>query len=400
MKKLRNVHPEHYEIIKKVASLQHLFDGLKGKLLFYGAGEHTKYMLMWLNLSDFQIKICDSYKYQENVMGYYVEKPDKDLFDWANSIIIANFYKKQEIKDYLSNHVDANKIIDLYDEQSICPFYIEEIEMEAEKTWNICPPEEYGTVDKYSLWKTSGSGEAYEKDVERAFFDSVTKWHYLNYIKPDDSVLDIGAGTGRLSVEVAKHAAKVTAVDTSEDMLKILRKKNSSIETVVVTDEKLPFADNSFDKIVSLDAMVHFINWRDFLQEHTRVVKKDGYIIYNIVNDDNLRNISEIKSVRASYISDWGGRGYCASISQEELDQVCQDIGLKLVKQIPYRVWSDNGLSYGILSRGEMHSLSKFIFDLCKNDKFMKFVKHCEQDVAVKFPADISVWNVCVFQKL
>ena len=333
-------------------------------------------------------------------MGYIVETPTLDLLAWADYVVIANFNNRKEIKGLLKENIEDEKIVELYDEDADIPFYMEKIQMEAESTWNICPPSEYGTVDKYSLWKAEGSGENYEKDVERNFFDAVTKQYYLNYIRPGDRVLDIGAGTGRLSVEIAKYGAVVTAVDTSADMMKFIKKKNSSIETVVVTDEKLPFERNSFDKVVSCDAMVHFLNWKDFLREHTRVVKRGGYIIYNLCNDENLRNISEIKSVRASYISDWSGRGYCAPVSHDELISACKEIGLKLIQQLPYRVLSNNGLSYGILSRGEMHSLGKFYFDLCKNEKMRELISRFEKEIVSEQSADISAYNICVFEKL
>jgi len=42
-------------------------------------------------------------------------------------------------------------------------------------------------------------------------------------LKPDDTVLDVGAGTGRLAVPIARTAAHVTALDPSGGMLSILR---------------------------------------------------------------------------------------------------------------------------------------------------------------------------------
>ena len=44
-------------------------------------------------------------------------------------------------------------------------------------------------------------------------------------IAPDDTVLDVGAGTGRLAVPIARTAAHVTALDPSEGMLSVLRER-------------------------------------------------------------------------------------------------------------------------------------------------------------------------------
>ena len=42
-------------------------------------------------------------------------------------------------------------------------------------------------------------------------------------LKPEYSVLDVGAGTGRLSIPIAKQVAKVTAIDQSTGMLNYLK---------------------------------------------------------------------------------------------------------------------------------------------------------------------------------
>ena len=42
---------------------------------------------------------------------------------------------------------------------------------------------------------------------------------------PGDTVLDIGAGTGRWSIPMAKVRKKVTALDASPGMLEVLREK-------------------------------------------------------------------------------------------------------------------------------------------------------------------------------
>jgi ubiquinone/menaquinone biosynthesis C-methylase UbiE len=44
-------------------------------------------------------------------------------------------------------------------------------------------------------------------------------------ITSQHSILDIGAGTGALSLELAKYSKEVTAVDISSQMLDILQKK-------------------------------------------------------------------------------------------------------------------------------------------------------------------------------
>ena len=55
--KIRSINPEHYDLIKKVTMLQHKFDKLSGHILIYGAGVHLRYLVTWLELSDFSIRV-------------------------------------------------------------------------------------------------------------------------------------------------------------------------------------------------------------------------------------------------------------------------------------------------------------------------------------------------------
>src|SRR3989344_8317006 len=74
----------------------------------------------------------------------------------------------------------------------------------------------------------------------------------------DIKILDIGAGTGRLSVLLANRGARVTALDVSPKMLeKIKKAKNQEIKIVIGDAENLPFADNTFDIVVAAFLIVH-----------------------------------------------------------------------------------------------------------------------------------------------
>lgn len=60
---------------------------------------------------------------------------------------------------------------------------------------------------------------------------------------PGDSVLDVGAGTGRLSLELARRVHRVTALDVSRAMLDILERNAVSAGVGNVTPLHLPWGD-------------------------------------------------------------------------------------------------------------------------------------------------------------
>ncbi len=396
-KKRMQVTIEDIEALKKITRVQKLIDCIKGKkILFYGGGRHTDYILQCCVFDGYIIRICDSHK-TGAMHGYKIEMASADLILWADAVIVSNFYDRNQISEELKKIIPPEKIILLYQQSDKIPIYDYEVDMDAEKLTDLCPIDDWGKQDRYIPWKAAGMGTAYEKSVEKNFFDEITKHYYLKWIHKGDLVLDIGAGTGRLSVEIQNAGAHVTAVDTSEEMLKVLKKKNPTIKQIVVEGIQLPLPDDSFDKVVSCDVMAHFLNWRDFLKEHIRVVKKGGLIIYNMFNDDHLRHISEKKHVRTSYISDCGGYG--ASVNRKELELFCQEQNVELVKMIPYGAFSQTAFSYGILSHQEMVKLQKWYSQLCSQEQMRYLIGRFEREIVSECDETITALNILVFRK-
>jgi len=97
-------------------------------------------------------------------------------------------------------------------------------------------------------------------------------------------VLDAGAGTGRLTVELARLGAEVTVLDISEEMLKILQKKNPKVKIVVGDVENMPFEKESFDLVVAAFVIVHLKNPIRFFDEVYRVLKDGGKFLVTNIN--------------------------------------------------------------------------------------------------------------------
>ena len=91
-------------------------------------------------------------------------------------------------------------------------------------------------------------------------------------------VLDVGTGTGRVALALARQGAHVTGVDASLEMLKVARTRLAAAQMNVTflpgDAHALAFPDQSFDMAVSLRMLMHTIDWRNCLAELCRVARR------------------------------------------------------------------------------------------------------------------------------
>ncbi|GGJ80046.1 hypothetical protein GCM10009304_02200 [Pseudomonas matsuisoli] len=98
---------------------------------------------------------------------------------------------------------------------------------------------------------------------------------------PNARVLDLGCGAGHVSFHVAAHAAEVVAYDLSSDMLQTVASAAqarglSNVATQQGLAERLPFADGSFDVVISRYSAHHWSDLAVALREVKRVLKTGG----------------------------------------------------------------------------------------------------------------------------
>lgn len=100
-------------------------------------------------------------------------------------------------------------------------------------------------------------------------------------IQPADHVLDFGCGSGYMTVEMAKLAAKATGIDVNPHLasIKIPRPLAGRLEYVQTSGTGLPFADASFDRILASEVLPMIPEPGPFLAEITRVLKPDGRLV-------------------------------------------------------------------------------------------------------------------------
>ena len=91
------------------------------------------------------------------------------------------------------------------------------------------------------------------------------------------TVLDVGTGTGRAAIALARRGAVVTGVDASAEMLAVARRTAASAQVNVTFAQddahRLTFPNASFDAVICLRVLMHTPDWRQSLGELCRVAR-------------------------------------------------------------------------------------------------------------------------------
>jgi ubiquinone/menaquinone biosynthesis C-methylase UbiE len=119
--------------------------------------------------------------------------------------------------------------------------------------------------------------------TKHANIEFITAMKYIkDYLKDGYKILDIGAGTGRYSLELQRDGYDVTAVELVKHNLRYIEKKGIKCYQGNAIDLSR-FEDNSFDMVLLFGPMYHLLTMEEkvkALEEAKRVSKKYIFISY------------------------------------------------------------------------------------------------------------------------
>jgi malonyl-CoA O-methyltransferase len=141
-------------------------------------------------------------------------------------------------------------------------------------------------------------------------------------------VLDLGCGTGRYCVLLARRGAQVVGVDPSKGMLECARRKMTPVSLFEVRQETIDKAGlpgRSFDLIISALALGHLPELGPALAEAARLLKEGGRLV--------ISDIHPYWPVSGHDYTEFfaGGREYRMPIYPhlvEEYWRLCRELGL------------------------------------------------------------------------
>jgi ubiquinone/menaquinone biosynthesis C-methylase UbiE len=184
----------------------------------------------------------------------------------------------------------------------------------------------------------------------------------LSRIKDNDIVLDIGCGTGLLSLKFLREAdCLIYGIDSSSDMLKLFKNKikklglSRKITCELEDAENLDFKIDFFDIIASTVTLHHVKNKYPVIKKIYRVLKPGGKFILGDIDMDTTGNLRNPK--RMLRILDY---------LKEEFALALKEGGIKAFSRI-----YDNGKKH-ILNDGEYCVSFKQWKEICKKAGFKK----------------------------
>ena len=170
--------------------------------------------------------------------------------------------------------------------------------------------EKQGTPDEnlqqeFNRWAEAGEGEK----MENHHLDITEKTLRLMNLRPGERVLDLGCGSGwatrllaRLVADGPEGSGQVVGVDISDEMIRQARAASKDFENVMYvwgSATQIPWEENFFDKMLSVESFYYYPDQDRALAELFRVMAPKGrmFILINLYRDNpySLQWVDKLK---------------------------------------------------------------------------------------------------------
>ena len=145
---------------------------------------------------------------------------------------------------------------------------------------------EVDAVEGYTRW-----AETYDLEVNPLMAAESPRAQAIFNEVPMRTAIDVGAGTGRHTMVLARRGVAVTAVDLSPEMLAVAREKAARAGFEIdfrigSLDDRLPADDDQFDFLVCALTISHIPDIEHAVRECARVVRTRGSILISDIHPD------------------------------------------------------------------------------------------------------------------
>jgi ubiquinone/menaquinone biosynthesis C-methylase UbiE len=146
-------------------------------------------------------------------------------------------------------------------------------------------------VTAYDRWYATPLGRLVDRVEKEAVFALLPELEGRR-------VLEVGCGTGNISLALARRGARVLGLDVSGPMLAAAQHKarvqGCSLTCIRGLAGSLPFAEESFDGVISILALDFIPDRPGALREMVRVLRPGGFLVLAMLNRFSLWTLKRI----------------------------------------------------------------------------------------------------------
>jgi ubiquinone/menaquinone biosynthesis C-methylase UbiE len=254
---------------------------------------------------------------------------------------------------------------------------------------------------KSNAWKSKTKAYVYEKQTNSTgdYQDFLTRDYILELTKrinDDATVLDLGCGTGVLSMQLGEMGYTVFSLDISKGMLEQLaiKKENLPIQLFEGDIFELPFENEIFEGIITRWVLPHFSDWHLAVNESSRVLKKGGIFIFDITSEENYSVVGAEKMLNFDTFGynpyNKNAKNYYAASTKEKILNITKLAGLEVLEIIPNGFYRSNAIFATCLSDDEYKNFKNEFNIYYKNEEVKQFIQWFDLNVVKKLPLYLS----------
>ncbi len=212
-----------------------------------------------------------------------------------------------------------------------------------------------------------------------------------------DSILDVGLG--RAALPLAAAGRRVSGVGlaqaTLDECQRFARGRGLQISTGVSSLEQLPFADETFGSVISLNVLVRFQDWRRVLREWARVVGPGGRLVFDLPSDDHYR-----AALGSRVAGEEPARNPVWRVSAEDLVAEAEHCGLAVRKLMPYGAFlGDDNPNLWLGELENKYFWKRLLSWLVADEALFEFALFLEQELVAHLTTTMAGRFMAVLEK-
>ena len=266
---------------------------------------------------------------------------------------------------------------------------------------------------KSEAWGTESMAASYSQNVNEG--SNLAKYNLSQYLKwirkhlkNGNRVLDIGAGTGALTIPISQMGFEIEAFDISLQMMNYISKEDPSIPLWEGDLFKIQDFPKEFDVIVSRWVIPHFSNYPEILSNLKKLLAPGGKIIFDMPNASQFDLVSSWKRYSKLDKTVFGydhelnieNKNYYNCATDSELKRIALDLGFEFRARKNFLFFSNNLILATILGTKNYARYRRFFEKLLNSPILIrKIFKLIDYSSTALLPKIFFHSTIVVFQK-